>query len=330
MVPLGMPALVTLGIINTLNCWNDVLIALLTMQKNRTLMVGISALKGEYLRPDTAVYRRHRHRGGANRHSLRDLPAAHRLGDRRRRSKRLVDGARRTAACQQELRVDRGHPRRFAVDRGGRVRVFVGPSGCGKSTLLRMIAGLEETSRRRHPHRRPERHRRGALRPRRCDGVPVLRALSAHDGRRQYELRAAHDASAQARDRREGRREPPRSCGSRTICSASPAQLSGGQRQRVAIGRAIVRDPQGVPVRRAAEQSRCRAARADARRAVQAPQDARQHHDLRDARPDRGPDHGRPDRRAARRPHRADRRADRSLPGSRTTRSSPASSARRA
>ena len=38
----------TLGIINTLNCWNDILIALLTMQKNRTLMVGISALKGQY------------------------------------------------------------------------------------------------------------------------------------------------------------------------------------------------------------------------------------------------------------------------------------------
>jgi multiple sugar transport system permease protein len=48
MVPLGMPALVTLGIINTLNCWNDVLIALLTMQKHRTLMVGIASLKGEF------------------------------------------------------------------------------------------------------------------------------------------------------------------------------------------------------------------------------------------------------------------------------------------
>jgi ABC-type glycerol-3-phosphate transport system permease component len=48
MVPLGMPALVTLGIINTLNCWNDILIALLTMQKNRTVMVGVSALLGEY------------------------------------------------------------------------------------------------------------------------------------------------------------------------------------------------------------------------------------------------------------------------------------------
>lgn len=48
MIPLGMPALVTLGILNTLNCWNDVLISLLIMQKNRTLMVGIASLKGQY------------------------------------------------------------------------------------------------------------------------------------------------------------------------------------------------------------------------------------------------------------------------------------------
>ncbi len=48
MVPMGMPALITLGILNTLNCWNDILISLLIMQRNRTLMVGISALKGQY------------------------------------------------------------------------------------------------------------------------------------------------------------------------------------------------------------------------------------------------------------------------------------------
>jgi multiple sugar transport system permease protein len=48
MLPLGRPALVTLGIITTLHCWNDVLISLLVMQDSRTLMVGIAALRGEY------------------------------------------------------------------------------------------------------------------------------------------------------------------------------------------------------------------------------------------------------------------------------------------
>lgn len=48
MLPLGRPALITLGILNTLYCWNDVLISLLVLQKERTLMVGIAALKGEY------------------------------------------------------------------------------------------------------------------------------------------------------------------------------------------------------------------------------------------------------------------------------------------
>lgn len=48
MLPMGKPALITLAILNTLYCWNDVLISLLVLQKDRTLMVGIAALKGEY------------------------------------------------------------------------------------------------------------------------------------------------------------------------------------------------------------------------------------------------------------------------------------------
>ncbi|HTJ91753.1 MAG TPA: carbohydrate ABC transporter permease [Pararobbsia sp.] len=48
MLPLGKPALLTLGILNTLYCWNDVLIALLVLQDQRTIMVGISSLRGEY------------------------------------------------------------------------------------------------------------------------------------------------------------------------------------------------------------------------------------------------------------------------------------------
>jgi multiple sugar transport system permease protein len=45
-----LPALVSVGILNALYCWNDVLMALLVMQSSdhRTLMVGITALRGQY------------------------------------------------------------------------------------------------------------------------------------------------------------------------------------------------------------------------------------------------------------------------------------------
>jgi len=50
MLPMGRPALATLGILNTLYAWNDLLISLLVLQERelRTLMVGIAALRGEY------------------------------------------------------------------------------------------------------------------------------------------------------------------------------------------------------------------------------------------------------------------------------------------
>jgi multiple sugar transport system permease protein len=50
MVPVGKPALISMGILNALFVWNDILIALLIMQSpsNRTVMVGVSALRGQY------------------------------------------------------------------------------------------------------------------------------------------------------------------------------------------------------------------------------------------------------------------------------------------
>ncbi|WP_150307805.1 carbohydrate ABC transporter permease [Planctomonas psychrotolerans] len=50
MLPLGRPALLSMGILNALFCWNDILISLLVMQSpsQRTLMVGVSALRGQY------------------------------------------------------------------------------------------------------------------------------------------------------------------------------------------------------------------------------------------------------------------------------------------
>lgn len=50
MVPMGKPALLSVGILDALFCWNDVLIALLMMPspEHRTLMVGVTALRGQY------------------------------------------------------------------------------------------------------------------------------------------------------------------------------------------------------------------------------------------------------------------------------------------
>jgi multiple sugar transport system permease protein len=50
MLPLGAPALLSIGILDALFCWNDVLIALLMMPsaEHRTLMVGVTSLRGQY------------------------------------------------------------------------------------------------------------------------------------------------------------------------------------------------------------------------------------------------------------------------------------------
>ncbi|GAA4721156.1 carbohydrate ABC transporter permease [Phytohabitans rumicis] len=50
MLPMGKPALLSVGILNALFCWNDVLISLLMMPSadHRTLMVGVTSLRGQY------------------------------------------------------------------------------------------------------------------------------------------------------------------------------------------------------------------------------------------------------------------------------------------
>ena len=210
----------------------------------------------------------------------------------------------------------------------GEFVVLVGPSGCGKSTLLRMIAGLEEITARRDRDRRPGGQQRAAQGPRHRDGVPELRALSAHDGARQHGLRAQARQGAQGRDRGAGQpggRDPrPRAAldalSAPALGRPAPARRDGpGDRAR----------PEGLPVRRAALQPRRQAARADAHRDQGAPPAAQDHHGLRHPRPDRGDDHGRPDRGAARRRGRAGRRRRSTSTTTRPTSSSPPSSARR-
>ena len=143
---------------------------------------------------------------------------------------------------------------------------IVGPPAAARRTLLRMVAGLEDD------HRRRDRTSAAAsstdLEPGERDIAMVFQnyALYPHMtvfDNMAYGLKIA--GRRRPRSRRASRRRPSSSNWAR-CWSASRAQLSGGQRQRVAMGRAIVRQPAGVPVRRAAVQPRRQAARADAAR----------------------------------------------------------------
>ena len=121
--------------------------------------------------------------------------------------------------------------------------VLLGPSGCGKSTLLNMIAGLDDTSWRRHPDRRTLRRGPCTQGPQYRDGVPVLCTLPHHVGREKYRLRIGN-AGHGRRPAKRAVDEAARLLQISHLLDRRPANLSGGQRQRVAMGRAIVRKPE--------------------------------------------------------------------------------------
>ncbi len=128
--------------------------------------------------------------------------------------------------------------------KNGEFVVFVGPSGCGKSTLLRMIAGLEDLT-------------SGAIH---IDGkdmteeAPSKRGLSmvfqsyalyphmSVRGNISFGLKMAGMPKAEIEAKVA---KAAATLNLTEYLDRKPRQLSGGQRQRVAIGRAIVRNPEG-------------------------------------------------------------------------------------
>ena len=127
----------------------------------------------------------------------------------------------------------------------GEFIVMVGPSGCGKSTLLRVIAGLEPITAGRIVINDRDVTAPGAGGPRRRDGVPELRALSAHDRARRtwaFALKMAGRPSAEIDAAVRRAAEILRI--TEHLRTSGRSELSGGQKQRVAIGRAITRAPE--------------------------------------------------------------------------------------
>src|SRR6058998_1816666 len=72
----------------------------------------------------------------------------------------------------------------------GEFFTLLGPSGCGKTTLLRMIR-LRLARWRTHLLKRPGSRRPPAGAASGAHGIPKLRIVPAHDGRRQHCISAA-------------------------------------------------------------------------------------------------------------------------------------------
>ena len=79
--------------------------------------------------------------------------------------------------------------------------------------------------------------------PRHRHGVPVLRALSAHEREGQPGVRPQAPLGRARRDRAPRANVAGIARALAELLDRKPHALSGGQRQRVALGRAIVRDP---------------------------------------------------------------------------------------
>src|SRR6201999_2609538 len=126
----------------------------------------------------------------------------------------------------------------------GEFVVLVGPSGCGKTTSLRMVAGLETLDSGRI---RIGDHDVTNVDPKDRDIAMVFQnyALYPHMSVAQnmgFALKIAKTPKAEIRERVLA---AAKLLDLQPYLDRKPKDLSGGQRQRVAMGRAIVRRPQG-------------------------------------------------------------------------------------
>jgi multiple sugar transport system ATP-binding protein len=126
----------------------------------------------------------------------------------------------------------------------GEFLVLVGPSGCGKTTALRMLAGLEEiTSGRILIGDRVVNN----VAPGARDVAMVFQSYALYPHMTVFDNLAfsLRNQKVPKRQIAERVRRTAEILELGELLQRKPKQLSGGQRQRVALGRAIVREPEG-------------------------------------------------------------------------------------
>ena len=120
----------------------------------------------------------------------RTTPQSSGGGRRSLRPPRPIRLRRRTHRREQELRRSGGGRGDLAADSEGKLLLPARPERLWQVDDSQDDRRSRTGQFRRHPDRRPQRHRRAAERARNVDDVPELRALSPYDGRRQRRLQS--------------------------------------------------------------------------------------------------------------------------------------------
>ncbi len=211
-LPLMMPSLVAIGTYALLLAWNEYLYAFLLLSNEKQITLGVAL--GNFLAADDSPWEllmtdRPDLRAAAGGDLLR-VQALHGRRPDRRRGEELTTavpgdnshGIGIVSRHRKELRQHQGHPRHRLRHQGRRVH------GAGRPFGLRQVDAAADAGGARGDHRRHDRDRRQGGQRRRVegsrhrDGVPELRALSAHDGGRQH---GVQPEAAQGRPRRRSR-----------------------------------------------------------------------------------------------------------------------------
>ena len=201
----------------------------------------------------------------------------------------MNDGRSFPARCCQVLWRDRDPARHRLGGEGWRVRRLRRPVGLRQVDVASHHRRSRDGQRRRDQDRRPARERAAAGGSQDRDGVPVLCALPA------YERLQEHGLRPEIRQDRQGGGGSPRAPGGGNpeADAASPPKAAGiVRRPAPACGHRPCHraQPERLPVRRAALESRRGLARQHAPRNRQAPPGSRRDDDLRHARSGRGDD----------------------------------------